>query len=309
MAAAQQSTIVARSADHKTPPPAPPLVLAPSLEDRVEDRSTTLALAPDTSSTSAPENNGWKHRFAGSGNSGNNNNNNHSPTTTHWPNKKYPLCWSPLCSSSSFLTTSLQHNSAAATARRLVTASHGGTTSGISSNCTTASPTHGVAHGGSNNSSSTTSTDSDHHESVTTTPHQQQECTNGTVVAAASCCPTELLPLILAWVRSRTTRALEQSCTFWYHLLQQDATWRVLCEELYKVRYNCSPEVRCVPFCDAKRSSDDSAAGIQCWREKVSLSSVFSLCCLPFLCCFPFSVAVEAAPSLLRCWTPTILAQ
>jgi hypothetical protein len=48
-------------------------------------------------------------------------------------------------------------------------------------------------------------------------------------------CPVGILPLILAFAGPQTSMALSRTNQFWNHVLQDDATWRVLCEELYKV--------------------------------------------------------------------------
>jgi hypothetical protein len=49
-------------------------------------------------------------------------------------------------------------------------------------------------------------------------------------------CPVGILPRILAFAGPQTSMALSRTNQFWNHVLQDDATWRVLCEELYKVR-------------------------------------------------------------------------
>jgi hypothetical protein len=48
-------------------------------------------------------------------------------------------------------------------------------------------------------------------------------------------CPSDLLPKILAFCTPQTVAALSRVNWTWYRLIMDDATWRVLCEELYKV--------------------------------------------------------------------------
>jgi hypothetical protein len=49
-------------------------------------------------------------------------------------------------------------------------------------------------------------------------------------------CPSEILPLILSYAGPQMTSTLSQINHFWYNTIQDDSTWRVMCEELYKVR-------------------------------------------------------------------------
>lgn len=48
-------------------------------------------------------------------------------------------------------------------------------------------------------------------------------------------CPKDVLPKILAFCGPQTTAKLQQSNRFWRNLVSSEETWRVLCEELYKV--------------------------------------------------------------------------
>jgi len=49
-------------------------------------------------------------------------------------------------------------------------------------------------------------------------------------------CPHDLVPKILAFCGPQTTAALSKcGSRFWYQLIGKDETWKVLCEELYKV--------------------------------------------------------------------------
>lgn len=49
-------------------------------------------------------------------------------------------------------------------------------------------------------------------------------------------CPGEILPRILAFTGPQMAQTLSRTNRFWKKVLDDDATWRVLCEELYKVR-------------------------------------------------------------------------
>ena len=49
-------------------------------------------------------------------------------------------------------------------------------------------------------------------------------------------CPPDVLPLVLAFCGPQTAAALSKCNRHWMHVMQSEGTWRVLCEELYKVR-------------------------------------------------------------------------
>jgi hypothetical protein len=49
-------------------------------------------------------------------------------------------------------------------------------------------------------------------------------------------CPEDVLPKILAFCGPQKVAALSQTCTAWRDIILDDSTWRILCEELYKVR-------------------------------------------------------------------------
>lgn len=49
-------------------------------------------------------------------------------------------------------------------------------------------------------------------------------------------CPSEILPNILAYAGPQVAASLSKTNHFWNDLLNEEAAWRVLCEELYKVR-------------------------------------------------------------------------
>jgi hypothetical protein len=48
--------------------------------------------------------------------------------------------------------------------------------------------------------------------------------------------PHDVIPKILAFCGPQTTAKLQRCSRFWYATISSDQTWRVLCEELYKVR-------------------------------------------------------------------------
>ena len=52
-----------------------------------------------------------------------------------------------------------------------------------------------------------------------------------------STCPRDVVPKIMAFCGPQTTATLGQCNLFWRDLVASEETWRVLCEELYKVRH------------------------------------------------------------------------
>jgi hypothetical protein len=50
-------------------------------------------------------------------------------------------------------------------------------------------------------------------------------------------CPQDVLPKILAYAGPKKAAALSQTNRFWKNVTSKEGTWRVMCEELYKVRY------------------------------------------------------------------------
>ena len=52
-----------------------------------------------------------------------------------------------------------------------------------------------------------------------------------------STCPRDVVPKIMAFCGPQTTATLGQCNRFWRDLVASEETWRVLCEELYKVRH------------------------------------------------------------------------
>jgi hypothetical protein len=49
-------------------------------------------------------------------------------------------------------------------------------------------------------------------------------------------CPEDVLPKILAFAGPQKTAALSKVNRVWRDVINEDWTWRVLCEDLYKVR-------------------------------------------------------------------------
>jgi hypothetical protein len=52
----------------------------------------------------------------------------------------------------------------------------------------------------------------------------------------STACPTDVLPKILAYAGPQMAQTLSHTNTFWDSVLNEEATWRTMCEELYKVR-------------------------------------------------------------------------
>jgi hypothetical protein len=50
-------------------------------------------------------------------------------------------------------------------------------------------------------------------------------------------CPEDILPKILAFAGPQKTAALSKVNSAWRDVIAEDSTWRVLCEDLYKVRF------------------------------------------------------------------------
>jgi hypothetical protein len=48
-------------------------------------------------------------------------------------------------------------------------------------------------------------------------------------------CPSDILPKIIAYAGPQMAAALNATNRFWRDTFQDDSTWRVMCEELYKV--------------------------------------------------------------------------
>ena len=64
----------------------------------------------------------------------------------------------------------------------------------------------------------------------------QQHQTTSIVQWLETDCPQDVVPKILAFCGPQKTAALGRTNRHWRNVMQQEGTWRVLCEELYKVR-------------------------------------------------------------------------
>ena len=51
-------------------------------------------------------------------------------------------------------------------------------------------------------------------------------------------CPADILPLVLAYAGPKKIKTLSLTNQHWNTIIQKESTWKVLCKELYKVRYN-----------------------------------------------------------------------
>lgn len=74
-----------------------------------------------------------------------------------------------------------------------------------------------------------------------TTPKTDGDCkhttsTNVLQWLESSTCPPDVLPLVLAFSGPQTAAALSKCNRHWRRVMQSEGTWRVMCEELYKVR-------------------------------------------------------------------------
>jgi hypothetical protein len=77
---------------------------------------------------------------------------------------------------------------------------------------------------------------------VPTTNNKQQTPASPVLFWMQHGCPQDVVPKILAYCGPKTTATLYQCSHFWRDLISEEDTWRILCEELYKVR-----ERFCVP--------------------------------------------------------------
>jgi hypothetical protein len=68
--------------------------------------------------------------------------------------------------------------------------------------------------------------------------HQSEPSSNPAMVTflQGGACPRDVLPLVLAYAGPRTAQALARTDRFWHNLLREEGTWKVQCQELYKVR-------------------------------------------------------------------------
>jgi hypothetical protein len=49
-------------------------------------------------------------------------------------------------------------------------------------------------------------------------------------------CPADLVPKILTFAGPRHASALAQTHEYWHNVMNQETTWKIFCEDLYKVR-------------------------------------------------------------------------
>ena len=69
-------------------------------------------------------------------------------------------------------------------------------------------------------------------------------------------CPSDVLPKILAYAGPQMAAVLNQTNRFWREVFQDESTWRIMCEELYKVRSTaCVVFVKIILFVGIVRST------------------------------------------------------
>ena len=64
---------------------------------------------------------------------------------------------------------------------------------------------------------------------------QQRQDMTGLMKFLQEDCPMDVVPKIMAFCGPQTIAALSQTNRHWRDVCWNDATWRILCEELYKV--------------------------------------------------------------------------
>jgi hypothetical protein len=80
----------------------------------------------------------------------------------------------------------------------------------------------------------------------TETTESSEQSTPNVMEFLIDVCPEDILPKILAFAGPQKTAALSKVNRVWRDVIDEDWTWRVLCEDLYKVR-SCSLFVS-IPF-------------------------------------------------------------
>jgi hypothetical protein len=80
-------------------------------------------------------------------------------------------------------------------------------------------------------------------------------------------CPEDVLPKILAFAGPQKTAALSKVNRVWRDIIAEEWTWRVICEDLYKVCSSCSFFVSSTPAIDdglltSTRAPCNRAAGL-----------------------------------------------
>jgi hypothetical protein len=71
----------------------------------------------------------------------------------------------------------------------------------------------------------------------TETTESSEESTPNVMEFLIDVCPEDILPKILAFAGPQKTVALSKVNRVWRDVIDEDWTWRVLCEDLYKVRF------------------------------------------------------------------------
>jgi hypothetical protein len=69
----------------------------------------------------------------------------------------------------------------------------------------------------------------------TVTTESEEPSTPSVMEFLTDICPEDILPKILAFAGPQKTAALSKVNRVWRDVIAEDSTWRVLCEELYKV--------------------------------------------------------------------------
>jgi hypothetical protein len=72
-------------------------------------------------------------------------------------------------------------------------------------------------------------------ETVVAVSSQQRQPQPNVMTFLIDLCPEDILPKILAFAGPQKTAALSKVSRVWRDVVNEDQTWRVLCEDLYKV--------------------------------------------------------------------------
>jgi hypothetical protein len=72
-------------------------------------------------------------------------------------------------------------------------------------------------------------------ETVVTVSSQQPQPQLNVLTFLITLCPEDALPKILAFAGPQKTAALSKVSRVWRDVINEDRTWRVICEDLYKV--------------------------------------------------------------------------
>jgi hypothetical protein len=63
-------------------------------------------------------------------------------------------------------------------------------------------------------------------------------------------CPMDIVPHMLAFAGPQAMAAMSRASTHWRNIVMDETTWRIVCEDLYKVRYISEFPVMVVVFGD-----------------------------------------------------------